>query len=114
MFQGVASKQPGGPQGAGVRIFIIQQHDMFRDIPIFIGYDNISAADCSFMKAVESSDSILAGFTAALHIDATSLCSIEGFHIHSHVGHPWNELADSICNYYKKGVLWSVGFLLPP
>ncbi len=84
------------------RIFIIQQHDMFKSqVPILIGYDNISAADCSFMKAVESSDSVLAGFAAALHIESTNLCSIEGFHVHSHLGHPWNELVDSICIFFK-------------
>ena len=84
------------------RIFIIQQHDMFKSqVPILIGYDNISAADCSFMKAAESSDSVLAGFAAALHIESTNLCSIEGFHVHSHLGHPWNELVDSICIFFK-------------
>ena len=87
---------------AMARIFIIQHHDKFKPgVPILIGYYDISAADCAFMKAVESSDSILAGFTAALHIEAANLCSIEGFHVHSHLGHPWNELADSICNFYK-------------
>jgi len=24
------------------------------------------------------------------------------FHVHAHVGHPWNELADSICTHVKK------------
>ncbi len=84
------------------RIFILQQHDKFnKGVPIFIGYDNISAADCSFMKSVESNDSILAGFAAAIHIESSNKYSIEGFHVHSHQGHPWNELADSICIFYR-------------
>ena len=53
------------------------------------------------MKSVHSGDSVLAGFAAAVHMDAAKNHSIQGFHIHSHHGHPWNELVDSICTYYK-------------
>ncbi len=82
------------------RLFILQQPNKFK-VPIFIGYDNISAADCSFMKAVHSGGSILASLAAAIHIETANKHSITGFHVHSHKGHPWNELADSICNFYK-------------
>ena len=78
----------------------MQLSEPFR-VPVFIGYDNISAADCSFMKSAQANDSLLAGLAAAVHMESAKSHSIEGFHIHSHQGHPWNELADSICNYYK-------------
>ncbi len=85
------------------RLYILQQPDKFK-VPIFIGCDNISAADCSFMKSVRSGGSILAGLAAAVHIELAYHHSVEGFHIHSHQGHPWNELADSICNYFKNHI----------
>ena len=81
-------------------MYILQQSEPFQ-APVFIGYDNISAADCSFMKSVKTDESLLAGLAAAVHIESTKNHSVEGFHIHSHQGHPWNELADSICNFYK-------------
>ena len=33
-------------------------------------------------------------------------------HVHSHEGHPWNEMADCLCSYYKSHppVLWHVPF----
>ena len=73
------------------RLFLMQLSEHFK-VPVFIGYDNISAADCSFMKSVHANDSLLAGLAAAVHMESAKAHSIEGFHIHSHQGHPWNEL----------------------
>ncbi len=72
------------------RLFLMQLSEPFR-VPVFIGYDNISAAYCSFMKSVHANDSLLAGLAAAVHMESAKTHSIEGFHIHSHQGHPWNE-----------------------
>ncbi len=82
------------------RMYLLQHRDHF-NAPIYIGYDNISAADCSFMKSVTSNDSLLAGIAAATHFETAKYHSIGGFHVHSHQGHPWNELVDSLCNFYK-------------
>ena len=32
---------------------------------------------------------------------ASKLFDIKGFHVKSHNGDPWNELADSLCTFYK-------------
>ena len=81
--------------------FYLLQCDISSSIPISISYDNISAADCSFLEAHPKGESMLAGLPAAAHFQVSKLFRITGFHVHSHEGHPWNELADSLCNYYK-------------
>ncbi len=63
------------------RLYILQQSEPFQ-APVFIGYDNISAADCSFMKSVKTDESLLAGLAAAVHIESTKNHSVEGFHTH--------------------------------
>ena len=64
------------------------------------------------MKSVKTDDSLLAGLAAAIHIESTKNHSVEGFHIHSHQGHPWNELVDSRCNFIKITNLWLSKFPL--
>ena len=80
------------------RLYLLQHSEPFHAL-VFIGYDNVSAADCSFMKSVMTDDTLLAGLAAAIHIESTKKHYVEGFHFHSHQDHPWNELVDSICKY---------------
>ncbi len=77
-----------------VRMFLLQC-DIDRNIPIFMAYDNISAADCSFMNGSPSVSTGLSKFASTVHFMASNIFNITGFHVKSHNEDPWNELVDS-------------------
>ncbi len=104
LFLGEANQGSFDPELYGqamVRLFLLQC-DIDRSIPIHIAYDNISAADYSFMNASPKVSTGLSNFACAVHFMASKLFKISGFHAKSHNGDPWNELADSLCVFYKQ------------
>ncbi len=103
LFLGEAKRGSFDPELYGqamVRLFLLQC-DIDKSIPIHIAYDNISAADCSFMNASPNVSTGLSNFASTVHFMASKLFDIKGFHVKSHNGDPWNELADSLCTFYK-------------
>ncbi|CAE7615069.1 Dnah2 [Symbiodinium necroappetens] len=66
-------------------------------VPAMIGYDNLAAGHVAFGAAVDSRNSPMSqACVEILHF--LRLCGVApiGFHIHSHQGHPANDLADAL------------------
>ena len=68
-----------------------------KDVPVFIGYENQPVADIAMGFASSALAPGLTKLLTGMWQAANSFYNILPFHIHSHNGHPWNEMADSIC-----------------
>ena len=82
--------------------------------PIFVGYDNCSVADVTTGVASSALAPGLVKLATSMWHAATSHYNVQPFHVHSHEGHPWNEMADSICSDIGASLstLWSPAALI--
>ena len=85
-----------------VRLFLIQSNCPIRsNSSIRIIYDSTSAGDCSFGSAFASDNILLARLTFSLHKLASRKWVLGASHVKAHIGDPWNEMADSLCSFFK-------------
>ena len=87
------------------RMFILQYMSYFTPcsrVPIEIIYDNMGANSLAVSAKASLSQPDLASLCKILDIVVTKLYpSTSSSHIKSHVDHPWNELADKLCEYAR-------------
>jgi len=86
------------------RIYILQHLSKIipcNKIPVHIMYDNCAAAITAENQLYSDAEPLLSAVCHLLHrLCARALPSLASAHVYSHEMHPWNELADSICNHY--------------
>ena len=73
----------------------------FREV--VFAYDSCFAAGVTKALYDTSVHRGAASVSAALWHTLTEVCEASDFHVHSHQGHPWNELADALATHASKG-----------
>ena len=98
------------------RIYLIQvlRHVVDRSLPVFIMYDNQSADLVASSCKYSGSNPILSRFTQTMNfITEQYFDNIKSKHVKSHFDHPFNDLADSICNHVMKDAEHAIVTSLP-
>ena len=62
-----------------------------------LGYDSSFASNVSQALWQSSEHPVLVGCVRSLWIYCSSFLNVSLFHVKAHVGHPFNEMADSLC-----------------
>ena len=85
--------------GLMARLYILQAPEWVKTHPIVILYDSQSAADVVMCRCTTKKSESLCKVACAVNRVCQYVFVLNDFHIHSHEGHPWNEYADSICDF---------------
>ncbi len=70
---------------------------------VVFAYDSCFAAGVAKAMYNPSVHRAAARVSSALWHVLTTICSASDFHVHSHQGHPWNEMADALATHASKG-----------
>ena len=79
-------------------LWTIQSRRNFDTTTFAYWYEYTSVAGIAFQHFQSSSQVMLADYLRNLAILLSNVMSVHHFHVHGHSGHPWNELADKLCD----------------
>ena len=86
------------------RLFVLQHAHKFipSDTPICFVFDNMSADHVASNHSISKAQPNLSKFAIAIATHVANNFCVTSRHTKSHQGDPWNELADSLCNFANK------------
>ena len=99
--------------GLFARMWALQAPVWVRTKRIVVLYDSSSAANVVAGRQHSQSNNSLCKCSNALHRLLSLECDIIDWHVKSHDFHPWNELADSLCDFYAKRPIESLVRMTP-
>ena len=93
---------------------LLVQSEFFGEVrDVQIGFDNMSAAAAAASFGTPCSELFVHKLCAACNVLLLKTRDITTFHVKGHSGHPWNDLADSVCTYFFKNRPSVFGHPLP-
>ena len=82
------------------RLWVMQAPMCIKQCVNVICYDSISASDLVQGQVKSVRSPLFSNMCTAVHRVCSNITQLSSHHIHSHCGHPWNELADVLANHF--------------